>query len=85
MQCKCITLKCRAHDCKIFEIKHGSTVKLMLSRVWNYIVATINRGIPKQNIAQGNPTSAITHAFPRTLNNNRGTALGFHGGKRRTM
>ena len=81
MQCKCITLKCRAHDRKRFEIKHGSTVKLMLSRVWIYIAATINRGIPKQIFAQGNPTSAITHAFPKTLNKDCGAALGFHGGR----
>ena len=80
MQCKIIIFKSRAHDYKKSDLKHGSTVKLMLSRAWLYIAATINRGKPKQVFAQRNPISAITHSTPN-LENNRGTALGLHGGR----
>ena len=51
---------------------------LCYSRVWIYIVATINHGKPKQILAKGNPTSTITHATPKSSKTNSGTALGFH-------
>ena len=70
----------QAHDCDRFEFKNGSTVKLMLSRVWIYVAATINRGKPKQVFAQGKTISAITHSTPN-FENNRGTALRIHGGR----
>ena len=63
------------------EFKHGSTKKLMLSRVWIYIAATINRGKPKQVFAQGKPISAITHYTLKASKNNCDTALGIHGGR----
>ena len=51
----------------------------------NYIGAVMKYGHPRQPFAQRTPISAIAHYTHKASNNDRGTALGLHGGQRWRM